>query len=111
MQAEMLARIDLPKTAVRGRVISVRIAIQHPMETGFRFDVNGRAIPKNVINMLTVRYNDVEVFRAEMGSGVAANPLLQFYTVAEASGEFVFDWVDDAGQRGTERAMLVVQPG
>lgn len=106
----MLARVQVPKTAARGEVISVRIAIQHPMETGFRFDVNGRAIPKNVINTLIVRYNDAEVFRAEMGSGVAANPLLQFHTVAEASGEFVFEWVDDAGQRGMERATLVVQP-
>ena len=107
----MVARVQLPKMAVRGEVISVRIAIQHPMETGFRFDNNGRAISKNVINTLTVRYNDVEIFRAEMGSGVAANPLLQFYTVADVSGEFVFEWIDDAGQRGMERAMLVVQPG
>jgi sulfur-oxidizing protein SoxZ len=107
----MVARVELPKTAKRGEVIGVRIAIQHVMETGFRFDVNGRAIPKNVINTLTVRYNDVEIFRAEMGSGVAANPLLQFYTVAEASGDFVFEWIDDAGERGTERATLVVQPG
>lgn len=106
----MVARVELPKTAKRGEVISLRIAIQHVMETGFRFDVNGRAIPKNVINTLTVRYNDVEIFRAEMGSGVAANPLLQFYTVAEASGDFVFEWIDDAGERGTERATLVVQP-
>lgn len=105
----MAARIQLPKSAVRGEVISVRIAIQHPMETGFRFDVSGRAIPKNVINTLVVRYNNAEVFRAEMGSGVSANPLLQFYTVAEASGDFVFEWVDDAGQRGEERATLSVQ--
>jgi len=111
MQADMLARIELPKTAKRGEVISLRIAIQHPMETGFRFDVNGRAVPKNVINTLIVRYNNAEIFRAEMGSGVAANPLLQFYTVAETSGEFVFEWVDDSGQRGTERAGLEVQPG
>lgn len=104
----MVARVELPKTARRGDVISVRIAIQHVMETGFRFDVNGRAIPKNVINTLAVRYNDAEIFRAEMGSGVAANPLLQFYTVAETSGEFVFEWADDAGQRGTERATLTV---
>lgn len=107
----MVARVELPKTAKRGEVIRVRIAIQHVMETGFRFDVNGRAIPKNVINTLTVRYNDAEIFRAEMGSGVAANPLLQFYAVAEASGDFVFEWIDDAGQRGTERATLMVQPG
>ena len=55
-----------------------------------------------------VRYNGVEVFRAELGSGIAANPYLQFYAVAEASGEFEFSWVDDAGERGAERAPITV---
>lgn len=103
-----LARIQVPQQARRGELITVRVAIQHPMETGFRFDNMGRPIPKNVINTLTCRYNGVEVFRAEMGSGIAANPYLQFYTRAEASGELVFEWVDDAGERGTERASLTV---
>ncbi len=104
----MIARIQVPATAKRGEVISIRVAIQHPMETGFRFDVNGRAVPKNVINSLIVRYNDAEIFRAEMGSGVAANPSLQFFTLARDSGELVFQWVDDAGQRGEERVQLAV---
>ena len=104
----MVARVQLPSQAKRGEVIQVRIAIQHRMETGFRFDNFGKAIPKNVINDLVCRYNGVEVFRAEMGSGIAANPYLQFHTVAEASGELIFDWVDDAGNRGSERARLTV---
>ncbi len=104
----MVARVQVPRTALRGEVIQVRIAIQHVMETGFRPDNFGRRIPKNVINTLVCRYNGVEVFRAEMGSGIAANPLLQFHVVANASGEFVFEWVDDAGQRGEERASIAV---
>lgn len=103
-----LARVQLPARAKRGEVIEVRIAIQHPMETGFRFDLMGRAIPKNVINSLRVRYSGAEVFSAEMGSGIAANPYLQFHTVAETSGEFVFEWVDDNGNRGEERAAISV---
>ena len=104
----MTARIQAPATAKRGEVIEIRIAIQHPMETGFRLDDSGRAIPKNVINKLSCRYNGVEVFRAEMGSGVAANPFLDFFTIAEASGELVFDWVDDEGLAGSERVKLTV---
>jgi sulfur-oxidizing protein SoxZ len=104
----MVARVQIPQNAKRGEVIEVRIAIQHPMETGFRFDLMGKAVPKNVINSLLVRYNGNEVFRAEMSSGVAANPYLQFYTVAEASGNFVFEWVDDEGNRGTETAAIAV---
>ena len=104
----MVARVQVPPGAKRGEVIEIRIAIQHPMETGFRYDNFGRAIPKNVINDLVVRYNGAEIFRAEMGSGIAANPYLQFYTVARASGEVEFSWVDDDGNRGAERAAIAV---
>jgi sulfur-oxidizing protein SoxZ len=104
----MLARVQVPAEAKRGELIAVRVAIQHPMETGFRYDNMGRAIPKNVVNTLTCRYNGVEVFRAEMGSGISANPYLQFYTRAVASGELVFECVYDAGARGRERATIRV---
>ncbi len=103
-----LARVQLPASAKRGEVIEVRIAIQHSMETGFRFRNDGTTIPKNVINNLVARYNGVEIFRAELGSGIAANPYLQFYATAEASGEIEFSWVDDAGERGSERVRITV---
>ena len=102
------ARIQVPASVKRGEVIEVRIAIQHAMESGFRYDHLGRAIPKNVINTLVARYNGTEIFRAEMGSGIAANPYLQFYATAEASGEIEFSWVDDEGQRGNELARISV---
>ena len=104
----MTARIQVPRQAKRGEAVAIRIAIQHPMETGFRRDDVGRGIPKNVINKLVCRYDGVEVFRAEMGSGISANPYLDFFTLAGASGELVFDWVDDEGKTGSERAQLVV---
>jgi|SRR6185436_13619578 len=104
----MVARVQVPAEVKRGETIEIRIAIQHPMETGFRFDLMGRAIPKNVISSLVARYNGAEVFRAELGSGVAANPFLQFYTLAEASGEIEFSWTDDMGVSGSERASISV---
>ena len=75
---------------------------------GFATTTPARAIPKNVVNTLVARYNGVEIFRAELGSGIAANPYLQFYARAEASGEIEFSWVDDAGERGSERASITV---
>ncbi len=104
----MAARIQVPREAKHGEIVEIRIAIQHPMETGFRRDDLGRAIPKNVINKFVCRYNGVEVFRAEMGSGIAANPYLDFYIVADATGELEFAWADDEGKTGSERAQLVV---
>jgi sulfur-oxidizing protein SoxZ len=103
-----LGRISVPAAAKRGELIDVKVLIQHPMETGFRFDVNGSPIAKNVINSLVCRYNGEEVFRAELGSGVAANPYLQFHAVAEASGMFEVEWVDDTGERGKESARIAV---
>jgi sulfur-oxidizing protein SoxZ len=103
-----LARIQVPEQAKRGELVPVRLAIQHPMETGFRYDNMGRSIPKNVINTLVCRYNGEEVFRAEMGSGISANPYLQFFVRAEVTGDLVFEWVDDAGERGAERVPLTV---
>jgi len=100
--------VQVPAEVKRGEPIEIRVAIQHPMETGFRFDLMGRAIPKNVINLFVARYNGAEIFRAEMGSGVAANPILQFYTIAEASGDIEFSWVDDAGVSGSDRVAINV---
>ena len=103
-----IARIQVPSEAKAGEVMTVRVAVQHPMETGFRYDNMGKSIPKNVINTLVCRYNGVEVFRAELGSGIAANPYLQFFVRAQASGELAFEWVDDAGERGAEKVPVKV---
>ena len=39
---------------------------------------------------------------------LAANPYLQFHTVAVESGEMEFSWVDDAGQAGAARVSITV---
>lgn len=107
----MTARIQIPRQVKRGAPFEVRVAVQHIMETGFRYDAFGKIIPKNVVNTLVCRYNGEVVFRAELGSGISANPYLLFYTVAERSGELEFAWVDDAGVKGAERVAVTVIDG
>jgi sulfur-oxidizing protein SoxZ len=104
----MVARVQMPREAKRGEVIEIRIVIQHAMETGYRRDDVGRLIKRNVINAFSCRYNGVEVFRADLSSGIAANPYLQFYTVAEESSELEFYWIDDAGTQERVRQPIVV---
>ena len=104
----MAARIQVPREAKRGEVIRVRLLIQHAMETGYRLGGDGRKVPKNVIRSLVCRYNGVEVFRAEMSPGIAANPYLQFPMLAAESGELEFTWIDDAGERGVAREAVTV---
>jgi sulfur-oxidizing protein SoxZ len=105
----MAARIQIPKEARRGELIEVRVLIQHPMETGYRHDDVGHLIKRNVINAFSCRYSGEEIFRADLSSGISANPYLQFYTLAEASGELEFTWIDDEGKQGSERQSIVVK--
>jgi sulfur-oxidizing protein SoxZ len=99
----MTTRIAVPRSARPGEVIEIRVLIQHPMETGYRMDDVGRSIPRNTIRTLTCTYNGEEIFRADMSSGIAANPYLQFTTIAQASGVIECSWTDDAGDKGSER--------
>jgi sulfur-oxidizing protein SoxZ len=101
-------RLQVPSTVKRGESFQVRILIQHPMETGFRRDMEGRAIPLNVVDAVVCRYGGREILRAELGSGVAANPYLAFYAVADATGEIEVEFSDDHGEKGRVSAMLTV---
>ena len=102
------ARIQVAPGVKRGDAVEVRISIRHPMETGFRVDDSGRTIARNTIKELVCRYGAVEVLRASLGSGIAANPYLRFFVTARESGTLAFEWTDDRGVRGEERATVTV---
>ncbi|HEY4371963.1 MAG TPA: thiosulfate oxidation carrier complex protein SoxZ [Burkholderiales bacterium] len=102
------ARIQLPPAAKRGENFEVKIAIRHAMETGYRVDDVGKPIPRNVIRELTCKYNGAEVLKVDMSSGFAANPLLQFWLVAQDAGDISFEWSDDLGKKYAEKATLSV---
>ncbi len=103
----MTARIVLPIARKLGEPMAVRILIQHPMDTGFMHDVSGAAIEKNVIHSLSLEFNGEELLNAELGTGTAANPFIQFQVRLRQSGEFLLKWVDDKGQMGMERAACI----
>lgn len=104
----MEARINVPAKVARNEPFEVRLQIRHPMETGYRTDDTGKAIARNVVRSVTCKYDGDLVFAAQLSSGIAANPYLRFFVTARASGELVFEWVDDAGVRVSERAPVVV---
>ena len=41
--------ITMPDKAKRGEIIEIRAIAQHDMETGFRYDQNGKRIPRDII--------------------------------------------------------------
>ena len=104
----MLGRLNVPPTVEKGQPFAVRVIVQHPMETGFRRDYDGKAIPMNIVDRLWCTYGGREVFRAELGSGIAANPYFVFYVVARESGPLAVEWSDDRGETGKVAADVKV---
>jgi sulfur-oxidizing protein SoxZ len=104
----MLGRIQVPPQVKRGEPFEVRVIVQHPMETGFRRDLQGQAIAVNIVDRMVCRYGGADVFRAEFGTGIAANPYVSFYVVARESGPIEVEWSDDRGQQGRTSANVDV---
>ncbi|MGE3539808.1 MAG: thiosulfate oxidation carrier complex protein SoxZ [Candidatus Tectimicrobiota bacterium] len=101
-------RVRVPPTARQGEVIEIKTLISHPMETGYRRDLQGQVLPRQIIHTFTCTYNGEQVFRADWHPAVAANPYLAFYTVATASGNLRFEWIDDTGAVYTSEATITV---
>lgn len=101
-------RLLLPTRPTSGQVILVRMLIQHPMETGYRMDVDGKTIPRNVIRQVRCDFAGQEVFRAETSSGISANPLFEFPLRVTQSGEWQVTWEDESGAVGVWRQTMDV---
>jgi sulfur-oxidizing protein SoxZ len=101
--------ISVPPKATRGEAVEIKTLISHPMESGYRVGANGTLIPRDIITRFTCRYNDEEVFRAELSPAIAANPFLTFFVAAAESGTLRFDWTGDNGFSASETAALTVE--
>ena len=103
------ARVRMPESAKRGEVVEIRTMVQHPMESGFRLDNQGREIPRHIVESFRCTYNGKEIFRATLHPAVSTNPFFTFYAVAADSGELVFIWKDDQGGVATATQTLTVE--
>jgi sulfur-oxidizing protein SoxZ len=96
------------ETAKKGELVEIKTLIRHPMETGYRVDRVGKPIPRHIVQLLTVVYSGVEIFRMDLTQGVAANPYIAFFAKARESGDLVFAWEDDQGEVVTVTKTLTV---
>jgi len=103
------ALINVPAKAKKGQVVEIKTLFSHVMETGYRHDETGHAIPRDIINRFVCFYNNVEVFRADLFPAIAANPFITFSTVATESGVIALQWTDDKGATYSESARIVVE--
>lgn len=101
-------RVKLPEAIKAGDVIEVRTLIGHVMETGNRKDKAGNVIPRNIIHSVLATYAGKEVFRAELKSGISANPFIAFHMRVDGPGDLEIAWTDDSGLRTVEKLAVTV---
>jgi sulfur-oxidizing protein SoxZ len=101
--------VSAPLKARKGEVIVLKALVGHAMETGFRHTETGAVVPRDIIRSFRCTYNGVEVFRADFHPAVAANPLIEFATVATESGTLDFRWSGDNGFSAVETAQITVE--
>lgn len=101
-------RIALPEQVTAGTIVTAKALISHPMETGYRRDAMGKAIPRNILTRFRCRYDEEPIIDIELNPGIAANPFLSFRFRAERSGTIHFEWTDQDGTITREQRTLTV---
>jgi sulfur-oxidizing protein SoxZ len=100
-------RIRAPRSARPGEVVEIRTLIEHPMETGLRHQ-GARAVPRDMLNRLTVRVNGAVALQAELRNGTAANPYHVFFLRLDRTSELDFTWTDEAGRSARATTRITV---
>ena len=103
------ALINVPAKARRGDIIEIKTLMSHIMETGYRHMASGELVPRNIITSFTCRFNGSEIFRADLFPAFSANPFITFFTIAQESGKFDFEWTGDKGFSDTASASIIVE--
>jgi sulfur-oxidizing protein SoxZ len=90
-----------------GTNATVRVLMNHEMESGQRKDGNGKVIPAWHIQDVTVLLNGKSVMTAEWGPAVSKNPFLQFTIKGAKAGDKVgVVWKDNKGDTRSDEATV-----
>ncbi len=84
-----------------GDVASVKVLMNHDMETGLRKDAKtGQLIPAHFIQNVTATLNGKAVMEAQWGTAISKNPFLEFKIKGAKAGDKVaVDWADNKGDK------------
>jgi sulfur-oxidizing protein SoxZ len=95
------------RAQLAGDKATVRVLMQHEMETGQRKDAAGKTIPAWFIQEVTASHNGKPVMRAEWGPAVSKNPFMQFVVKGAKAGDKIsVTWKDNKGDSRTDEAAV-----
>lgn len=85
----------------------VQALIQHPMDSGFVKDSDGKLIPPHHIETVTFDHNGKKVLIADWGPAVSKDPYIKFSFAGGAKGDtLTVTWVDNLGKTDTLAAKI-----
>ena len=95
------------RATASGDKATVRVLMNHEMETGQRKDASGKTIPAWFIQQVTAQLNGKTVLTAQWGPAVSKNPFLQFNVRGAKAGDKIgVTWVDNKGDKRTDEATV-----
>ena len=95
------------RAQMAGDKATVRVLMNHEMETGLRKDSAGKPIPAWYIQEVTAEHNGKPVMSAQWGASVSKNPFLQFSVRGAKAGDKVaVTWKDNKGDSRTDEATV-----
>ncbi len=91
------------RVTLAGDVASVKVLMNHDMETGLRKDAkSGQLIPAHFIQNVTASLNGKPVMEAQWGTAISKNPFLEFKIKGVKSGDKVaVNWLDNKGDKNS----------
>jgi sulfur-oxidizing protein SoxZ len=95
------------RAQAQGDKTTVRVLMQHEMETGQRRDSAGKTIPAWYIQEVSATLNGKKVLAAEWGPSISKNPFMQFVVKgAKAGDKIAVTWKDNKGETRTDEATV-----
>jgi sulfur-oxidizing protein SoxZ len=90
------------RARLKDGLITVKVIMRHPMETGSRKDPStGEPIARHFIREVVCEHNDKPVLSLDWGWGVSSDPYLAFEIKDGREGDTVtVRWVDNKQQSG-----------
>ncbi len=95
------------RAQVAGSNATVRVLMNHEMESGQRKDAAGKTVPAWHISEVSATHNGKPVMTAEWGPAVSKNPFLQLTVRGAKAGDKIgVTWKDNKGDTRTDEAVV-----
>lgn len=96
------------RAVAHGESTEVQSLIQHPMDSGFVKDKEGKLIPPHYIEVVSFECNGKTVFTAFWGPAVSKDPYLKFSFKGGRKGdELKISWTDNEGKSDSVAAKIL----